>query len=216
MTPQARLTRSGGRSWWAHFEFTRINIEPIILRKKIEGLRRVRAFHVVRGEAFTLDRVRRDLVEHEVRRLYEQRLEHGPTYLTECRPKDSSIWTRLSIMATVEPCPGPRSSIAMSYWRRRRQSSGRGDTKRRRPKISVLPWELDAKASTIRSAASVRSTSRCSSGTTPTASRRASRSCERQRRLSPRSRHSCCPSRKRRRDAGRSAAWASAPWPSSG
>ena len=27
---------SGGRTWWAHFEFTRINIEPIILRKKIE------------------------------------------------------------------------------------------------------------------------------------------------------------------------------------
>jgi hypothetical protein len=26
---------SGGRTWWAHFEFTRINIEPIILRKKI-------------------------------------------------------------------------------------------------------------------------------------------------------------------------------------
>ena len=27
---------SGGRTWWAHFEFTRINIEPIILRKEIE------------------------------------------------------------------------------------------------------------------------------------------------------------------------------------
>src|SRR6266850_321119 len=27
---------SGGRTWWAHFEFTRINIEPTILRKKIE------------------------------------------------------------------------------------------------------------------------------------------------------------------------------------
>src|SRR5260370_41569018 len=24
-----------GRSWWAHFEFTRINIEPFILRTKI-------------------------------------------------------------------------------------------------------------------------------------------------------------------------------------
>jgi hypothetical protein len=34
---------SGGRSWWAHFEFTRINIEPIILRKKIEDLGEVRA-----------------------------------------------------------------------------------------------------------------------------------------------------------------------------
>jgi hypothetical protein len=27
---------NGGRAWWAHFEFTRINIEPIILRKKVE------------------------------------------------------------------------------------------------------------------------------------------------------------------------------------
>jgi hypothetical protein len=30
---------SGGRSWWAHFELTRINIGPIILRKKIEEFR---------------------------------------------------------------------------------------------------------------------------------------------------------------------------------
>ena len=35
---------SGGRSWWAHFEFTRINIEPIILHKKIEDLRQLGAF----------------------------------------------------------------------------------------------------------------------------------------------------------------------------
>jgi len=27
---------SGGRTWWARFEFTRINIEPIILKNKIE------------------------------------------------------------------------------------------------------------------------------------------------------------------------------------
>lgn len=33
----------GGRSWWAHFEFTRINIEPIILRKKIEDLHQLGA-----------------------------------------------------------------------------------------------------------------------------------------------------------------------------
>jgi hypothetical protein len=33
----------GGRTWWAHFEFTRINIAPIILRKKIEDVREVRA-----------------------------------------------------------------------------------------------------------------------------------------------------------------------------
>ena len=29
---------SGGRTWWAHFELTPINIEPTILRKKIEDL----------------------------------------------------------------------------------------------------------------------------------------------------------------------------------
>jgi hypothetical protein len=35
---------NGGRSWWAHFDFTRINIdEPIILGKKIEGVRGVGA-----------------------------------------------------------------------------------------------------------------------------------------------------------------------------
>jgi hypothetical protein len=33
---------SGGRTWWAHFEFTRINIEPTILRKKIEELMNVK------------------------------------------------------------------------------------------------------------------------------------------------------------------------------
>jgi hypothetical protein len=35
---------SGGRTWWAHFEFTRISIEPIILRKKIEDLREAGAY----------------------------------------------------------------------------------------------------------------------------------------------------------------------------
>jgi hypothetical protein len=34
----------------------------------------------------------------------------------------------------------------MSCGRRQRSFSGREDTKRRRPKICVLPWELDAKA----------------------------------------------------------------------
>ena len=33
---------SGGRTWWAHFEFTRINIELIILREKIEESLRFR------------------------------------------------------------------------------------------------------------------------------------------------------------------------------
>jgi hypothetical protein len=28
--------RSGGRTWWAHFEITRINTAPTILPKKIE------------------------------------------------------------------------------------------------------------------------------------------------------------------------------------
>jgi len=38
-------------------------------------------------ESFTLDRVRRDRVEHEVRRLHEQLLEHEPPSSTECRPR---------------------------------------------------------------------------------------------------------------------------------
>jgi len=39
---------SGGRTWWAHFEFTRINIESIILRKKIEDRQKLRAFSTYR------------------------------------------------------------------------------------------------------------------------------------------------------------------------
>src|SRR6266851_3683076 len=45
-TPPAKPENvlGGGRTWWAPFEFTRINIEPIILRKKIEDWREVSAF----------------------------------------------------------------------------------------------------------------------------------------------------------------------------
>ena len=34
---------NGGRTWWAHFEFTRMNITPTILPKKIEDFREVAA-----------------------------------------------------------------------------------------------------------------------------------------------------------------------------
>jgi hypothetical protein len=34
--------QSGGRTWWAHFEITRMNIEPIILRKNRGLVRGVR------------------------------------------------------------------------------------------------------------------------------------------------------------------------------
>jgi hypothetical protein len=33
---------SGGRTWWAHFEFTRVNTTPTILRKKIEELMNIK------------------------------------------------------------------------------------------------------------------------------------------------------------------------------
>jgi hypothetical protein len=39
----SRERPDGGRTWWAHFEFTRINITPTILHKKIEDLREVPA-----------------------------------------------------------------------------------------------------------------------------------------------------------------------------
>jgi hypothetical protein len=42
VSPTPSTTRTGpagGRTWWAHVEFTPINIEPTILRKKIEDLR---------------------------------------------------------------------------------------------------------------------------------------------------------------------------------
>ena len=41
--PPRATPRSGGRTWWAHFEFTRINIAPIILHKNIEDVREARA-----------------------------------------------------------------------------------------------------------------------------------------------------------------------------
>ena len=34
---------SGGRTWWAHFKFTRINTTPTFLYKKFEELREARA-----------------------------------------------------------------------------------------------------------------------------------------------------------------------------
>jgi hypothetical protein len=42
--PDASIQPSGGRTWWAHFEFTRINTTPTILCKKIEDLRQLGAF----------------------------------------------------------------------------------------------------------------------------------------------------------------------------
>ena len=33
--PRCSEVLHAGRTWWAHFEFTRTNIEPFILRKKI-------------------------------------------------------------------------------------------------------------------------------------------------------------------------------------
>jgi len=35
----------GSQRGWAHFAFTRINLEPTIVRKKIEDLRQLGAFH---------------------------------------------------------------------------------------------------------------------------------------------------------------------------
>jgi serine/threonine protein kinase len=40
-----------GRTWWAHFEFTRINTTPTILRKKIEDLREAGATSLNPGRA---------------------------------------------------------------------------------------------------------------------------------------------------------------------
>ena len=61
---------SGGRTWWAHFEFTRINITPTILLKKIEDLRQLGAFHSGRHYAvyreLLLDR-RRELPRAGIR-----------------------------------------------------------------------------------------------------------------------------------------------------
>ena len=46
--PAARLAaKFGGRTWWAHFEFTRINIELTFPKEEIEELMNVRGI----GEA---------------------------------------------------------------------------------------------------------------------------------------------------------------------
>jgi hypothetical protein len=38
----SEVKSSGGRTWWAPFEFTRMNITPTILHKKIEDWREAR------------------------------------------------------------------------------------------------------------------------------------------------------------------------------
>ncbi len=38
-----------GRTWWAHFELTRINTTPTILRQKVEDLRETRASTSIAG-----------------------------------------------------------------------------------------------------------------------------------------------------------------------
>jgi len=41
----------GGRTWWAHYEFGRMNIELTILKKEIEDAREVSAIVGVRAAA---------------------------------------------------------------------------------------------------------------------------------------------------------------------
>jgi len=43
------MSPSGARTWWAHLAFTRINIEPTILRKKFEDLRKADAWESISG-----------------------------------------------------------------------------------------------------------------------------------------------------------------------
>ena len=52
-----------GRTWWAHFEFTRINTTPTILRKKIEDLRGVGAFAFHHQAGFCCRLVRPDYLK---------------------------------------------------------------------------------------------------------------------------------------------------------
>jgi hypothetical protein len=50
--PGSSVRPSGGRAWWAHFEFTRINIAPTILPKKIEDLREACALMSIASGTF--------------------------------------------------------------------------------------------------------------------------------------------------------------------
>jgi hypothetical protein len=67
---------SGGRTRWAHFEFTRINIEPTILRKKIEDRCAVRAFASMGSVRRS---VPRSMTERQTPRDYSRWL-----FLTQC------------------------------------------------------------------------------------------------------------------------------------
>jgi hypothetical protein len=53
--PSALRALSGERTWWAHFEFTRINIAPTILPTKIEDLREAGATTCERIAAWIAD-----------------------------------------------------------------------------------------------------------------------------------------------------------------
>ena len=48
VTELAAPPPTGGRTWWAHVGFTRINIAPPILRKRMEDDLDLRAFRAVR------------------------------------------------------------------------------------------------------------------------------------------------------------------------
>ena len=50
------------RTWWAHFECTRIHIEPTILRRKIEEQLTVGAFHTVERRCSCLDSAARSFL----------------------------------------------------------------------------------------------------------------------------------------------------------
>jgi hypothetical protein len=56
----AKNSSSGGRIWWAHFEFTHINIAPTIVRKKIEDPVIVRA--VLTREGSAVSRILRSIM----------------------------------------------------------------------------------------------------------------------------------------------------------
>jgi len=54
--PAGFAPSGGGRTWWAHLEFTRINMTPTIPRKKIEDLRALHASRAVPRRSGILQR----------------------------------------------------------------------------------------------------------------------------------------------------------------
>jgi len=99
----------GGRTWWAHFEFTRINIELIILRKKIEELREARESMFDRQLNIPRDRNARSVtLRHEVKIVRESSSRRDVLVASGALDARTRIFNTWSAVAPCHSRPGNR------------------------------------------------------------------------------------------------------------